>query len=93
MCIYTIRITYMYVYSSILFRIIYLFHICFFPFYLTFHCSSNNSLVQVCFAPTSFLKIGYYVGLEDFLHFSKKCTVIILYVNSHQELKLLKAFV
>lgn len=65
----------------------------FFPFYLTFHCSGNNSLVHACFAPTSFLKIGYYVGLEDFLHFSKKCTVIILYVNSHQELKLLKAFV
>lgn len=65
----------------------------FFPFYLTFHCSGNNSPVHACFAPTSFLKIGYYVGLEDFLHFSKKCTVIILYVNSHQELKLLKAFV
>lgn len=94
MCIHTVRITYMHVYSSILFRIIYLLYICFFfPFYLTFHCSGNNSLVHACFAPTSFLKIGYYVGLEDFLHFSKKCTVIILYVNSHQELELLKAFV
>lgn len=41
----------------------------FFPFYLTFHCSSNNSLVHACFAPTSFLKIGYYVGLEDFFTF------------------------
>lgn len=40
-----------------------------------------------------FLKrIGYY--LVDFLlFFSKNYTVIILYVNSYQELKLLKAFV
>lgn len=92
MCICTIRIAYMYVYSSILFRCIYLFMAAFSPVL-------KPSIVPVIslecvYSPTHhFLKIGYYVALEDFLHFSKKCTVIILYVNSHQELKLLKAFV
>lgn len=49
-----------------------------------------------CLSPCFFKKkkTGYYLALEDFfLQFSKKCTVIILYVNSYQELKLLKAFV
>lgn len=64
-----------------------------------FPCFFKPSIVPVIsleyvYSPARhFLKIGYYVALEDFLHFSKKCTVIILYVNSHQELKLLKAFV
>lgn len=71
--------------------------------YLLIHSSSplfiKPSIVPVIslecvYSPAHhFLKIGYYVALEDFLHFSKKCTVIILYVNSHQELELLKAFV
>lgn len=52
-------------------------------------------LVCVCAAhPHRFFKNRLLCRFRRFFtFFSKKCTVIILYVNSHQELKLLKAFV
>lgn len=54
MCICTIRIAYMYVYSSILFRCIYLFIAAFFPRFKTFHCSSNISRMCVFPHPSLF---------------------------------------
>lgn len=68
MCIYTIRVAYMYDYSSILFRCIYLFTAAFPPFF-------KPSIVPVIsleyvYSPAHrFLKIGYYVALEDFFTF------------------------
>lgn len=72
--------------TNTLFRIILVFLL------FTFHCSSNISSTGVLLKKKK--KVGHYLGLGDFFtFFPKKCTVIILYVNSYQELKLLKAFV
>lgn len=73
--------------TNTLFRIILVFLL------FTFHCSSNISSTGVLLKKKK-KKVGHYLGLGDFFtFFPKKCTVIILYVNSYQELKLLKAFV